>query len=171
TRGVDAGARIEIYQVLRDTAESGKAVVVHSSDVVELQGLCDRVLVFSRGKIVRSLEGDEITEENITGAAITSAARRDSGAAQAQRLLRLRRFAAGDYLPAVVLALLVLAVGAYTFLDNSLFLTRFNVVAMLLFSAALAVVSFGQLIVLIICCIDLTVIPLPCTFGHGMSFV
>ena len=47
-----------------------------SSDVVELQGLCDRVLVFSRGEIVRSLEGDEITEENITGAAITSATQR-----------------------------------------------------------------------------------------------
>src|SRR5436305_13300577 len=85
TRGVDAGARIEIYHVLRDTADSGKAVLVHSSDVVELQGLCDRVLVSSRGEVVRSLEGDEITEENITGAAITSSARRDSVGARARR--------------------------------------------------------------------------------------
>ena len=160
TRGVDAGARIEIYQVLRDTAESGKVVVVHSSDVVELQGLCDRVLVFSHGQIVRSLEGDEITEENITGAAITSVARRDGVVARAQRLLRARRFVAGDYLPAVVLALLVLAVGAYTSLDNGLFLTRFNVVALLLFASALAFVSFGQLIVLLTGGIDLSVGPL-----------
>src|SRR2546425_252371 len=160
TRGVDAGARIEIYQVLRDTAESGKAVVVHSSDVVELQGLCDRVLVFSRGEIVRSLEGDEITEENITGAAITSATRRDTVGPQARRLPPLRRFAGGDYLPAVVLALLVLAVGAYTFSANSLFLTRFNFVAMLLFASALAFVSFGQLIVLLTGGIDLSVGPL-----------
>src|SRR5438874_2748970 len=160
TRGVDAGARIEIYQVLRDTAESGKAVVVHSSDVVELQGLCDRVLVFSRGEIIRSLEADEITEENITGAAITSAARRDGVGARARRLLPLRRFAGGDYLPAVVLALLVLAVGAYTFSANSLFLTRFNFVAMLLFASALSFVSFGQLIVLLTGGIDLSVGPL-----------
>ena len=47
-------------------------MVVLSSDAVELQGLCDRVLVFSRGRIVRELEGDEINEENITGAAVTS---------------------------------------------------------------------------------------------------
>src|SRR5436305_10426390 len=66
TRGVAAGARIAIYQVLRDTAESGKAVVVHSSDVVELQGLCARVLVFSRAEIVRSLHGVEITEATMT---------------------------------------------------------------------------------------------------------
>jgi len=59
-----------------------------------------------------------------------------------------------------VLALLVLAVGAYTFLDNSLFLTRFNVVAMLLFASALAFVSFGQLIVLLTGGIDLSVGPL-----------
>ncbi len=45
-----------------------------SSDVIELQGLCDRVHVFSRGTVVRELAGDDITEENITGAAITSAA-------------------------------------------------------------------------------------------------
>ncbi|HEX7524782.1 MAG TPA: sugar ABC transporter ATP-binding protein [Gaiellaceae bacterium] len=85
TRGVDAGARIEIYQVLRNVADAGKAVVVLSSDVVELQGLCDRVLVFSRGEIVRSLEGDEITEENITGAAITSTTHREGLAARARR--------------------------------------------------------------------------------------
>src|SRR5207342_2951212 len=118
TRGVDAGARMEIYQVLRAAADSGKAVIALSSDVVELQGLCERVLVFSRGEVVRSLEGDEITEENITGAAITSATRREGLAAGARRMLRIRRFAAGDYLPAIVLALLILGLGAYTSADN-----------------------------------------------------
>ncbi len=71
-----------------------------SSDAIELQGLCDRVLVFSRGEVVRTLEGDEITEENITGAAITSTSRhRAELAARVKRMLRLRRFVAGDYLP------------------------------------------------------------------------
>ena len=49
-----------------------------SSDAIELQGLCDRVLVFSRGKVVRSLTGDELTEENITGAAIGSEVHREA---------------------------------------------------------------------------------------------
>ena len=103
-----------------------------SSDVLELQGLCDRVLVFSRGEIVRSLSGDEITEENITGAAITSARTRESLAARARRALRARRFAAGDYLPSVVLAVLILVLGAYTTLSHGLFLSAFNFRSMLL---------------------------------------
>ncbi len=47
TQGVDAGARVEIYAFLREMARSGVAVVVLSTDAVELEGLCDRVLVFS----------------------------------------------------------------------------------------------------------------------------
>ena len=57
TRGVDANARLELYQVLRRAAQAGQAVIVVSSDVVELQGLCDRVLVFSRGQVVRTARG------------------------------------------------------------------------------------------------------------------
>jgi ribose transport system ATP-binding protein len=160
TRGVDAGARIEIYQLLRAEADAGRAVVVLSSDVVELQGLCDRVLVFSRGEIVRTLAGDEITEENITGAAITSARTRESLAARARRALHARRVAAGDYLPSVVLALLILALGAYTTTAHSLFLSAFNFRAMLLLTSALVLISLGQLIVLLTGAIDLSVGPL-----------
>lgn len=160
THGVDAGARIEIYQLLREVAEAGKAVVVLSTDVVELQGLCDRVLVFSRGEVVRELEGAEISEENITGAAITSERRRDTLAARAHRALRLRRFAAGDYLPSLVLALLVLGLGGYTSVHDSLFLSRFNFQTMLLLVTALALIALGQLIVLLTGAIDLSVGPL-----------
>ena len=79
TRGVDAGARIELYRILRDIANRGAAVVVLSTDAVELQGLCDRVLVFSRGSVVRELAGDSITEQAITGAAITADTERVAG--------------------------------------------------------------------------------------------
>ena len=160
TRGVDAGARIELYHLLRAAADAGRAVVVLSSDVLELQGLCDRVLVFSRGEVVRSLEGDEITEENITGAAITSERTREGLAARARRALRARRFAAGDYLPSIVLALLILGLGAYTSASHSLFLSSFNFRSMLLLASALALISLGQLIVLLTGAIDLSVGPL-----------
>ena len=160
TRGIDAGVRIEVYEVLRRTAESGKAVVVLSSDAVELQGLCDRVLVFSGGAIVRSLEGDDITEENITGAAITSATHHGGLAARALRMLRARRFAAGDYLPSLVLLALIVGLALYTSISNSLFFTQFNFTSMLLLASALAFISIGQLMVLIIGGIDLSVGPL-----------
>ena len=132
-----------------------------SSDVVELQGLCDRVLVFSRGEIVRELEGDAITEENITGAAITSGAE----PRQARRARACARCASGGSSPAttcrrVVLAVLILGLGAYTTARNSRFLSQFNFQTMLLLASALALVSLGQLIVLLTGAIDLSVGPL-----------
>jgi ribose transport system ATP-binding protein len=162
---VDVGARLEIYQLLRRVAASGRAVVVLSSDVIELQGLCDRVHVFSRGAVVRELAGDDITEENITGAAITSSAAGGraglaAGADRARRALRARRFVAGDYLPSAVLAVLILGLGIYTSVSNGRFLTELNFQGMLLLASALALISFGQLIVLLTGGIDLSVGPL-----------
>jgi ribose transport system ATP-binding protein len=160
TRGVDAGARIEIYRLLRSVTAAGKAAIVLSADAIELRGLCDRVLVFSRGHVVRTLEGADITEENITGAAITAETRRGGAAAGARRLLRARRLAAGDYAPSVVLALLIVALGVYTNAHNGLFFTRFNFNSMLLLGTAVALMSVGQLIVLLTGAIDLSVGPL-----------
>ena len=65
TQGVDAGARFEIYRAIRAKAAEGRGCVVNSSDALELAGICDRVLVFSRGRIIRELTGAEVTEENI----------------------------------------------------------------------------------------------------------
>jgi ribose transport system ATP-binding protein len=161
TRGVDAGARIDLYQVMREAAAQNRGVIVLSSDAVELQGLCDRVLVFSGGRIVRQLEGDQINEENITGAAVTSE-RRDQGELPpgAERVLRLRRFVAGDYLPSLVLALLIIGLGLYTNTSNARFLAPYNLHTTLLLASALAFASLGQLVVLLVGGIDLSVGPL-----------
>ena len=96
---------------MRTAADGGSAVVVLSSDVLELQGLCDRVLVFSRGRIVAALEVRAITEENITGAAVTSDGEHQSGGQRSRRTscISVRRFLAGDYLPSLVLAVLIVA--------------------------------------------------------------
>jgi len=161
TRGVDANARLELYQVMRRVAQAGQAVIVVSSDVVELQGLCDRVIVFSRGQAVRTLEGDEITEENITGTAITSDTQRAEGAAaRRSRLLQWRRFGAGDYLPTAVLAVLIAGLTIYTAASNDFFLSKINFVGMLLLASALGFIAIGQLIVLLTGGIDLSVGPL-----------
>ncbi len=160
TRGVDANARLELYQVLRRSAQAGQAVIVVSSDVVELQGLCDRVVVFSRGQAVRTLEGKEITEENITGAAITSDTQRSVERASGRKRLQWRRFGAGDYLPTAVLLLLIGGLTLYTSASNDRFLTEFNFVSMLLLASALGFIALGQLIVMLTGGIDLSVGPL-----------
>jgi ribose transport system ATP-binding protein len=65
TRGVDVGAKAEIHAILRGLAEGGVGVAVISSEMPELIGLCDRVLVVSDGRITGELSGDTLTETNI----------------------------------------------------------------------------------------------------------
>ncbi len=72
TQGVDVGARAEIYGILREASSRGVPVIVASSDAKELEGLCDQVLVMSRGHVVETLVGAEVTEERIVAAAVTS---------------------------------------------------------------------------------------------------
>jgi len=65
TRGVDVGAKAEIYRLLFDAAERGIGILVSSSENPELLTLCDRILVMYRGRIVASLDRDEATEARI----------------------------------------------------------------------------------------------------------
>jgi ABC-type sugar transport system ATPase subunit len=65
TRGVDVGAKAEIYQLLFDAAESGLGILVSSSENQELLTLCDRILVMFRGRIAAELSRDEATEARI----------------------------------------------------------------------------------------------------------
>jgi ribose transport system ATP-binding protein len=75
TQGVVVAARFDIYDALRAKAEEGVAVVVKSSDPLELAGLCDRVVVMSRGKIVDEIRGDDLGERRIVEAIVGSRAR------------------------------------------------------------------------------------------------
>jgi ribose transport system ATP-binding protein len=70
TQGVDVGSRFDIYQALRRLSTSGAAVLVKSSDPLELSGLCDRVFVLSRGTIVEEIPGDELDEVRIVEAIV-----------------------------------------------------------------------------------------------------
>jgi ribose transport system ATP-binding protein len=70
TQGVDVGSRFDIYRALRARTNAGAALLVKSSDPIELSGLCDRVLVMSRGTIVEEIPGDELDERRITEAIV-----------------------------------------------------------------------------------------------------
>lgn len=70
TQGVDVASRFDIYRALRTRTDSGAALLVKSSDPIELSGLCDRVLVMSRGTIIEEIPGDELDERRITEAIV-----------------------------------------------------------------------------------------------------
>jgi ribose transport system ATP-binding protein len=70
TRGVDVGTKGEIFQLMRDLAAKGYAILFHSSDMPELVHVADRVLVLRNGRIAATLEGGGISEERILGAAM-----------------------------------------------------------------------------------------------------
>ena len=65
TRGVDVGARAEIYQKLRDFAAAGTGVIMISSDLPELIGMCDRILVVHDGRLSGEINRADFTEERI----------------------------------------------------------------------------------------------------------
>jgi ABC-type sugar transport system ATPase subunit len=69
TRGVDVGARSEIYRILAERCTAGAAVFLASSDLDEVVGLADRVVVMSRGRVAAELSGSEITAERLLEAA------------------------------------------------------------------------------------------------------
>lgn len=65
TRGVDVGTKTEIYRIVRDMADKGAAVLMISSELPEVIGMSDRVLVMYNGKISGEIPAAEATEENI----------------------------------------------------------------------------------------------------------
>ena len=69
TRGIDVGARFEIYELLWRLARAGKAILIVSSDLPELMGICHRILVFSNSRITADLPRAELSEERILASA------------------------------------------------------------------------------------------------------
>lgn len=65
TRGVDVGAKYEIYQIINDMAEQGKAIVLISSELPEILGMCDRVYVMNEGRFLAEYDARKITQEDI----------------------------------------------------------------------------------------------------------
>lgn len=73
TRGVDVGAKTEIYKLINELAARGLGVVMVSSEMAEIIGMCDRALVMSKGRIMGELDKEELSEANILKLAIGGA--------------------------------------------------------------------------------------------------
>ena len=65
TRGVDVGAKYEIYQIINQLVAQGKSIIFISSELPELLGMCDRIYVMCEGKMVAELQREEATQEII----------------------------------------------------------------------------------------------------------
>ena len=108
TQGVDVGARLDIYHALRDKAAEGTTVLVKSSDAIELAGICDRVVVMSRGVIVDEIPREELEERRIIAAII------GRGSAHGGHSWRVTddvrpKFQLGRWLPIAAMMLLIFA--------------------------------------------------------------
>mgnify|MGYP002968741384 FL=1 len=65
TRGIDVGAKSEIYQIMNELTEQGVSIIMISSDMEEIMGMADRILVMCEGKISGELRKGEYTQEKI----------------------------------------------------------------------------------------------------------
>ena len=65
TRGIDVGAKYEIYQIILDLAKKGKTVIVVSSEMTELLGITDRIAVMSNGRLAGVEKTESLTQEEI----------------------------------------------------------------------------------------------------------
>ena len=70
TRGIDVGAKYEIYCLMDELVKQGKSIILISSEMPEIVSLCDRVLVMNDGQIKAELAGEDINSENILEYAI-----------------------------------------------------------------------------------------------------
>jgi methyl-galactoside transport system ATP-binding protein len=73
TRGIDVGAKLEIYQLICELAEKGKAIIMVSSELPELIGVCDRICVMSGGQLVGEMDARDATQEKIMALAARNA--------------------------------------------------------------------------------------------------
>ncbi|WP_162246749.1 MULTISPECIES: ATP-binding cassette domain-containing protein [unclassified Rhodococcus (in: high G+C Gram-positive bacteria)] len=158
TQGVDAKARLDIYSLIADTADSGVAVVINSSDSSELAGLCDRVIVMSKGvaieelraptteaAIVRSFVGAvDVDEETVSLPIGPSWLGRALGRVSGQ-------------IPVAMLLVLLALVSFYTGTQSEIFWTPQNLANWLLLTLPLAFVALGQQYVMVSGGLDISV--------------
>lgn len=173
TQGVDVGTKADIYQVIARTAASGIAVLFFSTDMTELVGLCDRVLVLSRGRVIATLPRGALTEERLVAAAtLADTSRREiqspvahtqskrepsTNLAQGRDVSERKHPTVPRILPIVGI---LMALCVVTECLNGAFLGSINLYTLLQSLAPLVCVAIGETFVLLVGGMDLSVGPL-----------
>ncbi len=160
TQGVDVETKQEIYALVRRIADAGAAVLVLSSDLPELIGLTDRILVFSEGRIAADIASADATEESVIRHAISGRSRTGPDAGSDARMqVRQRRPLLARYLPALLLLGLVGAIILAASFVAPYFLTQRNFSSMGGQAAPLMIAALGQMATILMGGIDLSIGP------------
>lgn len=167
TQGVDVRSRMDIYRMLRDSANEGLAVAAVSSDAAELSGICDRIIVMSRGHVIAEIAGEGSTEDQIVGAFAVAGHVGDTDGLAANRTeeapvrrttgFRQRVQGAQDMLRLGVLAVILIALFIFASRVNGTFASSQNIYNILLLTLPILVLAVAQFSVLIIGGIDISV--------------
>ncbi len=164
TQGVDVATKLEIYRRIRAAASAGAAVLVISSDLLELIGLSDRIAVLAGGRVVDMVPARDATEERIIGSAVRGGRQAAPAAVPGPTIPDRRRALSGTrllgrYGNALLLAGLITALAAFTATRAPYFLTTRNLGDLALQVTPLALVALGQLATVLLGGIDLSVGP------------
>ena len=166
TQGVDVGAKMEIYGIIRELTKRGIAVIVVSSDVVELIGISDRIFVAAAGHLVDEAPAISATEERIVGSAVKAAPTKVDGQVASTKSVFSDGISMGAlkrvmsrYAAPLMLALVILILCALTANATEYFMTSRNLSNLALQMSPLVLVALGQLVVVMLGGIDLSVGP------------
>ena len=163
TRGVDVASKLEIYRQIRTLSAEGAGVVIVTSDLMELIGLSNRILVFSQGRVVDELPGKEATEERIVGSAVGAGEKGSHFTPEVVAPNISRQEAQRPFLSrygsSLLLALLLVVLVASTASMSDFFLTSSNLSNIAAQVAPLALAALGQFVVILLRGIDLSVGP------------
>jgi ribose transport system ATP-binding protein len=171
TQGIDTGAKLELYEVIRKLAEQGAAIVLLSSELLELIGLADSILVIAHGSIVDRVSAAEATEERIIGSAVAtertmevlnggdSIPKRESHT-RSPLPIPVARALAQRYTGTILLGVALSVLAAYTAGQSRYFFTERNLGNLVIQIVPLALASIGQMTVILLGGIDLSVGPL-----------
>ncbi len=174
TRGIDVGAKYEIYAIINDLAAQGKGVLIISSEMPELLGMCDRILVMNRGRIVGELSAAEASQEAIMRAIVTSedeTAMSDTATpveARGRRRFRLQPKALSgslrDY--GMILCLVGIVIFFQFFTDGAL-LRPLNLTNLVLQNSYIVVMALGMLLVIVAATSTCRSAPPPASSGRS----
>ncbi|WP_349295430.1 ATP-binding cassette domain-containing protein (plasmid) [Thioclava sp. 'Guangxiensis'] len=160
TKGVDIGSKSDIYHKLRALAAQGVAVIVASSDGVELEGLCDHVAIMARGEVAAELSGDHVNDAEITAANLTAGGRRETESPATGERSMLRGLLDSKWFAIGILTLACALIVQSAVSVNSRFLSPYNLDNVQIQMATLALIAFGQLFLILQGEIDFSVGPM-----------
>ena len=148
TRGVDVGAKVEIYNLMNRLTARGAGIIMISSELPELLGMSDRILVMHRGRIHAELAAADATEERVLSAALGLACPERRGVRRSRRVSRARQFG-------TLIGLVLLCAALWILTPH--FLTVSNLLNVVEQTSINAIVAVGMTFVILSGGIDLSV--------------